>query len=54
MKRFGVMLDNSRNAVMKPEKIKEFVSILSNMGYNTLMLILKIPMKLTTNPILAT
>lgn len=38
MKRFGVMLDNSRNAVMKPEKIKEFVSILSNMGYNTLML----------------
>lgn len=27
--RFGVMLDCSRNAVMKPQKIKEFIDILA-------------------------
>ena len=36
-KRFGVMLDFSRNAVMKPEKLKEYASLLRNMGYNMLM-----------------
>lgn len=34
--RLGVMLDCSRNAVMKPEKIKEFIDILAKIGYNTL------------------
>ncbi len=35
-KHFGVMLDCSRNGVMKPEKIKEFVNYISGFGYNTL------------------
>ena len=37
-KRFGVMLDASRNAVMKPEEIKKFALLLKQMGYNMLML----------------
>ncbi|MBE6630044.1 MAG: beta-N-acetylhexosaminidase [Ruminococcaceae bacterium] len=37
-KRFGVMLDCSRNAVMKPEKVKEYADLLLKMGYNMLML----------------
>lgn len=37
-KRFGVMLDNSRNAVMKPSQVKKFVDYLAAMGYNALML----------------
>ncbi len=37
-KSLGVMLDLSRNAAMKPEKIKEFASILKKMGYTTLYL----------------
>lgn len=35
---FGVMLDCSRNAVMKPEEVKAFSAILAEMGYDTLML----------------
>ena len=34
----GVMLDCSRNAVMRPEKVVEFAALISKMGYNTLML----------------
>lgn len=34
----GVMLDCSRNAVLRPEKVVEFAAIISKMGYNTLML----------------
>lgn len=37
-KTLGVMLDCSRNAVMKPEKVKEFADIIAGMGYNMLML----------------
>ena len=37
-KRFGVMLDCSRNAVMLPEKVKEYADLLRKMGYNMLML----------------
>ena len=32
----GVMLDVSRNGVMKPEKVKEFVDLIAKMGYNML------------------
>ncbi|MBQ9756091.1 MAG: beta-N-acetylhexosaminidase [Clostridia bacterium] len=39
--RFCVMLDCSRNAVMKPQKIKEFVLILKEFGYNSVMLYLE-------------
>lgn len=37
-KMLGVMLDCSRNAVMKVEEVKHFVSIIRKMGYNMLML----------------
>ena len=37
-KYFGVMLDMSRNAVMKPEAIKKFVDYISSFGYNMLQL----------------
>ena len=35
---FGVMLDCSRNAVMKPETAKKYIDVLSDLGYNCLML----------------
>ena len=35
-KLFGLMLDVSRNGVMKIDKIKEFVDYISTMGYNAL------------------
>lgn len=38
MKRFGVMLDMSRNAVMKVEQVKKFASILKLFGYNMIQL----------------
>lgn len=37
-KHLGVMLDCSRNGVMKPEKVKQYVDLLVKMGYDTLML----------------
>ena len=37
-KRFGVQLDLSRNAVMKPEQIKEFATVMKRFGYNTIQL----------------
>ena len=37
-KYFGVMLDMSRNAVMKPSALKKFVDYLSAFGYNMLQL----------------
>ena len=33
----GVMLDCSRNAVLKPETVKEFAQIIRKMGYDTIM-----------------
>lgn len=33
---FGVMLDCSRNAVMKPTEVMHFIDYLTKMGYNTL------------------
>ncbi len=37
-KRFGVMLDMSRNAVMKPEEVKKLASVLHSFGYNMIQL----------------
>ncbi len=37
-KHFGVMLDCSRNAVLKPETVKKHIDLLARLGYNTLML----------------
>lgn len=36
--RFCAMLDMSRNGVMLPHKVEEYIDILSKMGYNSLML----------------
>ena len=33
-KYFGVMLDMSRNSVMKPEEVKKFAQTVSSFGYN--------------------
>ena len=33
---FGVMLDMSRNAVMKPEMVKKYIDIMFDLGYNCL------------------
>ncbi len=33
-KRFGVMLDMSRNADMKPEEVKKFAATINKLGYN--------------------
>lgn len=38
LKTLGVMIDCSRNAVMKPDKVKEFAKLISDMGYNMLQL----------------
>ena len=35
---FGVMLDCSRNAVMKPEKVKDFAKTIKALGYNMIQL----------------
>ena len=38
MKRFGAMLDCSRNAVMKVDEVKKFASVLKSFGYNAILL----------------
>ena len=37
-KRFGVMLDMSRNAVMRPDEVKNFAKLLHSFGYNMIQL----------------
>ena len=37
-KRFGVMLDMSRNAVMRPSEVKNFARIIKSFGYNMIQL----------------
>ena len=49
-KMFGFMIDCSRNAVMKPERIKTFASLLKKLGYNTLMLYTEDTYELDNNP----
>lgn len=38
VKRFGVMLDMSRNAVMRPDEVKSFAKLLKGFGYNMIQL----------------
>lgn len=38
MKRFGLMLDMSRNSVMTPEEVKRFATTMKKLGYNMLQL----------------
>ncbi len=44
------MLDCSRNAVMKPEKVKEFIDILAKIGYNALELYMEDTYKIAGEP----
>lgn len=37
-RRFGTMLDCSRNAVMNPDSLKKWIDITADLGYNTLLL----------------
>lgn len=48
--KFGVMLDNSRNAVMKPDAVKKYIDILARLGYNCLMLYTEDTYELKDNP----
>ena len=50
LSRLGVMLDCSRNAVLKPEKIKEFIDIIAQIGYNTLELYMEDTYKIEGEP----
>lgn len=38
IERLGIMLDASRNAVMKPSVVKKYIDLIEKMGYNCLML----------------
>ena len=38
MKRFGVMLDMSRNGIMKPEEVKKYAATIKKLGYNMIQL----------------
>ena len=49
-KRFGVMIDCSRNAVMKPGQIKKFIDDISAMGYNMLELYLEDTFRIESEP----
>ena len=49
-KYFGVMLDNSRNAVMKPEQVKKFADYISAFGYNSLQLYTEDTYEVTGEP----
>ena len=50
MKTFGVMLDVSRNGVMKPQEVKNFAKILSSFGYNMLQLYTEDTYKVDNEP----
>ncbi len=49
-KHFGVMLDCSRNAVMKVSEVKRFMDYLAKMGYNMLMLYAEDTYKIDEEP----
>lgn len=49
-KRLGTLLDCSRNAVIRPEAVKQWIDILADLGYNTLMLYTEDTFELDTQP----
>lgn len=49
-KRFGVMLDCSRNAVMKPEAVKKMINFVARMGYNVVELYTEDTLELKDEP----
>lgn len=49
-KRFGVMLDMSRNGVMKPEQVKEYADMIKKLGYNMIQLYTEDTYEVTDEP----
>ncbi|MBQ7336209.1 MAG: beta-N-acetylhexosaminidase [Clostridia bacterium] len=49
-KRFGVMLDMSRNAVMKPQQVKQFARTVQSFGYNMIQLYTEDTYEITDEP----
>lgn len=49
-RRFGLMLDCSRNAVMTVESLKKWIDITADLGYNTLMLYTEDTYEVDDNP----
>ena len=49
-RRFGTMIDCSRNGVMKVEMVKKWMDITSDMGYNTVMLYTEDTYEVNNNP----
>lgn len=49
-KRLGLMIDCSRNAVMKVNTLKKWIDLMSDMGYNTLMLYMEDTYEVDNNP----
>lgn len=50
IERLGIMLDASRNAVMKPAVVKEYIDLISKMGYNCLMLYIEDTYEIKSRP----
>lgn len=48
---FGVMLDCSRNAVMKPEEVKKFGALVKKMGYDSIMLYTEDTLEIKNEPL---
>lgn len=48
--RLGVMLDCSRNAVLKVSAVKNYIDLISDLGYNTLMLYTEDTFEVENNP----
>ncbi len=46
-----VMLDCSRNSVMKPQKVKEFIDLVKSFGYTSIMLYLEDTFEVTDEPL---
>jgi len=49
-KRFGVMLDMSRNGIMKPEQVKEYAYTIKKLGYNMIQLYTEDTYEVTGEP----
>lgn len=49
-RRFGTMLDCSRNAVMSVNSLKKWIDITADLGYNTLLLYTEDTYELDDNP----
>lgn len=49
-KRFGTMIDCSRNGVMKVETVKKWIDLISDLGYNTFLMYMEDTYEVDDNP----